>query len=146
MTAEANEPAVRPEGWPKQANEPVSSARTMAETYTKPRRPGVVTILYSLHREVYKIPSAGVDLWMSVQIYPPSDLGSFASSVGIAQTADGKGWRRAYRNWAIITPGATAAIPADDALVVDYLRRAKAEPSIPKSLFPAGAGERDLKV
>ncbi len=104
-----------------------SAGMTAEATCTEPRRPGVVTILYSLYRDVYKIPSAGVDLWLSVQVYPPRDLGSFASSVGMAETVDGKGWRRAYRNWAIIAPGATAAIPADDPLVVDYLRQVKAE-------------------
>jgi hypothetical protein len=111
-----------------EANEPMSSASAMAETTSKePRRAGVVTVVYSLYRDVYKIPSAGVDLWLSVHVYPVSDTGSFAISVGIAQTANGKGWRRAYRNWTIIAPGATAAIPADDPLIVDYLRQVKVE-------------------
>jgi hypothetical protein len=115
-------------GMTAEANEPTDSARMMAETPgTEPRRAGVVTILYSLHRDVYKIPSAGIDLWLSVQVYRPSDLGSFSSSVSIMHTADSKGWRRAYRNWAIIAPGATATIPADDPMVVDYLRQVKAQ-------------------
>jgi hypothetical protein len=111
-----------------EANEPMSSASAMAETTSKePRRAGVVTIVYSLYRDVYKIPSAGFDLWLSVHVYPLADIGSFASDIGIAQTGNGKGWRRVYRNWAIIAPGATASIPADDPLVVDYLRQVKGE-------------------
>jgi hypothetical protein len=86
-----------------------------------------VTVLYSLHRDVYKLPSAGVDLWLSVQVYPLAYLAEAGNTPVRVPTADGRGCRRAYRNWAIIAPGMTAAIPADDPLVVDYLRQVKAE-------------------
>jgi hypothetical protein len=115
MTAEANEPG---------------SASVMAETIV-PQRPGVVTILYSLHRDVYKIPSANADLWLSVQVDVQRHPGA------AVHTADGRGWRRAYRARNVIYAGATAAIPADNPLVVDYLKQVRTEPSIPKSPSPA---------
>jgi hypothetical protein len=87
-----------------------------------------VTVLYSRHRDVYKLPSCGKDLWLSVEVYLLSDFGrAGGSSVGAAQTADGRAWRRLYRNWSIIVPGQTTAIPADDPLVVDYMRQVEAE-------------------
>jgi hypothetical protein len=126
-------------GMTAEANEPSSSAGATAETIV-PRRAGVVTILYSIHRDVYRIPSANADLWLSVAVDAEPHPGA------AVQTAEGKGWRRAYRTRNVIYAGPTAAIPADNPLVIDYLRQVKAEPSIPKSLSPAVAGERDLKV
>jgi hypothetical protein len=89
-----------------------------------PRR--MVTILYSLHRDIYKLPHAGKDLWLSVEVYPLADFGrKSGSGVGAIKTSNG-GWRRAYRNWGIIQPGATATIPADDMMASDYLKALEA--------------------
>jgi len=81
-----------------------------------------VTVLYSSPgRNLYKLPSIGVDLWLSVQVYELADFGrSGGRGVGAARTADEKGWRRAYRYWSIIQPGDITTLPADDPLVLDY--------------------------
>jgi hypothetical protein len=86
----------------------------------------LVTVLYSAHRDVYKVPSCRADLWLSVQVYPSIDY-DVAKGASVGQIADGRAWRRAYRGWAVIQPGQAVTLPADDPLVVDYLRQAKAE-------------------
>ena len=82
---------------------------------------GLVTVLYSLVGDVYKVPSANVDLWLSVQVDTEPHPGA------AVQTTEGKGWRRAYRAVHVICAGHSVALPADDPLVEDYLRQVKAE-------------------
>jgi hypothetical protein len=77
----------------------------------------MVTVLYSVHHDVYKVPSLGVDHWLSVRVYA---LETFGVSEFAVRTADRKGWRRLYNNWSIIMPGETVTLPADDPMVVDY--------------------------
>jgi hypothetical protein len=113
----------------------------------------LVTVLYSRHGDVYKLPALGMDLWLSVETHP-----SFVPSVAAISvlTADGKASRRGYRNWSVIEPGRSAALPEEDPLVVDYtatvnaVAQAKAcgheEPPIPKrpsvaALSPESAKE-----
>jgi len=81
----------------------------------------LVTVLYSAHRDIYKVPRCRTDLWLSVQIYSSPD------NHEVVQAARGNVWRRAYRGWAVIQPGQAVTLPADDPLVVDYLGQAKAE-------------------
>jgi len=87
----------------------------------EPQGAPLVTVLYSEHRDLYKLPALGVDLWLSVQVYPMADFGrSGGGNVGAAKTVNGLGWRRSYRNWSIIAPGAVVTLPADDPVVADY--------------------------
>ena len=92
---------------------------------------GLVTVLYSIVGDVYKVPSANVDLWLSVQVDAEPHPGA------AVQTADGSGWRRAYCAVHVIYAGRSVALAADDPLVVDYLRQVKAEPPIPQPLSTA---------
>jgi hypothetical protein len=90
---------------------------------------GLVTILYSVHRDAYKLPHVGKDLWLSVQVCPLEGFGRKGGShVGAVQTANDR-WRLAYRSRGIIQPGATATIPEDDMMVVDYLTAVSDQPS-----------------
>ena len=82
---------------------------------------GLVTVLYSLAGDVYLIPSANVDLWLSVQVDAEPHPGA------VVQAAGGRGWRRAYRAVHVICAGHSVVLPADDPLVEDYLRQVKAE-------------------
>ena len=95
------------------------------EQMMEPEPVGVplVSVLYSAHRDVYKVPICRTDLWLSVQVYSIQDSGSLLW----ASTADGRAWRRAYRGWIVIQPGNMVTLPADDPLVGDYLHQAKAE-------------------
>lgn len=81
----------------------------------------LVTVLYSIHRDVYKVPSAASTFWLSVLTYADADQ---HPSV---QTADGHAWRRIYTGWTAAQPGAAVTLPMDDPLVVDYLRQTEAE-------------------
>jgi hypothetical protein len=94
-------------------------------------RTALVTVLYSIVGDVYKVPSANADLWLSVQVDAEPHPGA------AVQTADGRGWRRAYCAVHLIYAGQSVALPADDPLVVDYLRQVKAEPPITEPLSPA---------
>ena len=81
-----------------------------------------MAVLYSRHRDVYKLPAMGKDLWLSVQVYPLTDFGrKGGATVGAARCADGSWWR-AYRSGGMFQGGQTVAVPDDDSMVVDYLR------------------------
>jgi hypothetical protein len=84
----------------------------------------LVTVLYSRHRDVYRLPTLGFDLWLSVEVHTcvsvPPNLGET-----VATSADGKGYRRAHRGWWMIEPGQSATLPEDDPLVVDYIAAVK---------------------
>jgi hypothetical protein len=92
----------------------------------EPQGPRLMTVLYSQHRDLYKLPALGKDFWMSVerrlvinQVMAP----------GTAKSADGTARRRVYHNWSSIVPGITVALPETDALVADYVAYAATEES-----------------
>jgi hypothetical protein len=92
----------------------------------------LVSVLYSEHRALYRLPAMDLDIWLSVQVYSLADWGA---NIAAARTTDGKGWRKAYRNWSMIRGASLATLPADDPLVIDYQQhagdtgRTEAEPS-----------------
>lgn len=83
----------------------------------------MVSILYSHHRDVYTIRSTGAGFWLSVQVFAEQDQ----RALMFAPTADGRAYRRMYRDWTIIRPGVIVTLPANDPLVVDFLRQVKAQ-------------------
>jgi len=80
---------------------------------------GIVSVLYSVHRDVYRVPNWTSDLWLSVEVF-----GSATGSGAYLQTADGRGWRLVHHDNYVA--GAVVPYPADDPLVVDYMRLVKA--------------------
>ena len=95
-----------------------SEMEQAAELASRP----LLTVLFSAHRDVYKIPSCRADLWLSVAVYQEDEYNHVK-----VQTADGRAYRRAYRGSPIFPPAPPVTLPADDPLVVDYLHQAKAE-------------------
>ncbi len=77
----------------------------------------LVTVLYSLHRAVYTLPSLGLDMWLSTAVEPITISKPGASSV---TTANECGYRHAYHKWPSIVAGDQVTLPADDPMVLDY--------------------------
>jgi len=107
----------------------------------------LASVLFSQGGDLYQVPAMNMPIWLSVQAYPlllgPGVANSFGPPVtagvqgayslrpaglaadhiylGLAVTADGTAWRKAYSTgWKVILPGAIATLPASDSLVVDY--------------------------
>jgi hypothetical protein len=77
----------------------------------------VVPVLYSRHRDVYKLPALGINLWLEVEVH----FAEYGMPEGQAITADGKGWRHVHTTWTNdMQHGDSAAIPATDPLTMDY--------------------------
>jgi len=102
--------------WEESAFEPKVEPKVEPEVTSV----GIISVLYSVHRDVYRVPSLGSDLWLSVEIF-----GGTVSSGAYIQTADNKGWRLVYHGNYV--PGAIVPYPADDPLVIDYMRLVKAQ-------------------
>ncbi|HJU11869.1 MAG TPA: hypothetical protein VJ728_13385 [Candidatus Binataceae bacterium] len=84
----------------------------------------LMTILYSSAHDLYRVPSINKPCWLSVRVYdlPATQLPADVIYLGPAMTADGKHWRKAYAmTWRAIIAGEHATLPADDAMVIDYL-------------------------
>ena len=83
----------------------------------------LVTIVYSIGRDLYRAPSIGNHCWLSVTVYElpaPQDI-TTTLYLGPSLTADKKAWRKAYLGtWAAIIPGDQVTLPADDPMVLDY--------------------------
>lgn len=86
----------------------------------EPQGAPLVTVLYSMARDVYRVPSMGKPVWLSVHRFSdaetPHDDVFYAISVG----ADEGTWRKAYKDSPVIVPGDHVTLPADDVLVKDY--------------------------
>jgi hypothetical protein len=83
----------------------------------------LVTVLYSLSKDLYRIPSIEKVCWLSVKVYPlpQSTLRRDDIYLGASITADGQGWRKAYAiRWRAIVQGDCVTIPVDDPMVKDY--------------------------
>jgi hypothetical protein len=77
----------------------------------------MVTVLYSRHRDVYKLPAMSLEMWLSVEVHSAQ----FGVPEKMAATADRTGWRHVYTTWVGSMPaGDSAAIPANDPLALDY--------------------------
>lgn len=83
----------------------------------------MVTVLYSRHRDLYRVPGMDKACWLSVQTYlpPPTTLAVDVLYLGPSATADGQRWRKAYSlKWRAVMPGDQVTLPANDPLVLDY--------------------------
>lgn len=105
-----------------------SEAGTPETTASAPPPAGrvkLVTVLYSIGRDLYCIPAMLADkfCWLSVKVYPlpATTLRRDEIYLGPTVTADGLGWRKAYASrWRAILSGDRVTIPADDPMVRDY--------------------------
>jgi hypothetical protein len=83
----------------------------------------LVTILYSLGRDVYRVPTIDKGCWLSVAAYelPPKQLAIGAFYLGPSISADGKHWRKTFStDWKFIVAGDPVTVPVSDPMVVDY--------------------------
>jgi hypothetical protein len=111
---------------PKNEEQAASLVEVVPESIAAKEEAGtpLVTILYSLGRDLYRLPAIDKPCWLSVKVYPmpAAELPADQLYLGAAITADGRGWRKAYsKAWRGIVGGDHATLPVDDPMVVDYL-------------------------